>query len=151
MRGRLDRVDIFLWAAALLCGGVTLWLSLATIPPGTRAFEGADKVEHAFAYLVTTVLVLLAAVWRPGRGDGPLARWWWAVLAVMVAAGGAVEIAQSFVSRDVELADWVAEIVAVSLAWGVLVVWRRASASSGETSSPMDPSMGPSRERLSPP
>jgi VanZ family protein len=135
VRGRLDRVDLFLWAAALLCGAATLWLSLAAVPPGTQAFGGADKVEHGFAYLVTTMLVLLAAVWRPGRGDGPLARWWWAVLAVMVAAGGAVEIAQSFVGREAELADWVAEIVAVGLAWGVLLAWRRRATVSRETSS----------------
>jgi len=125
VRGRLDRVDLVLWAAAFLCAGVTLWLSVAAVPPGTAAFGGADKVEHALAYLVTTLLVLLAAVWRPGRGEGPLARWWWAVLAIMVVAGGVLEIVQSFVGREAELADWVAEIVAVSLAWGVLVGWRR--------------------------
>lgn len=125
MRGRLDRVDLVLWAAAFLCAGATLWLSVVAVPPGTAAFGGADKVEHALAYLVTTLLVLLAAVWRPGRGDGPLARWWWVVLVTMVVAGGAVEMVQSVVGREAELADWVAEIVAVSLAWVVLVVWRR--------------------------
>ena len=116
-----------LWAAALVCGVATLWLSLVAIPPGTKAFGGADKVENGLAYLVTTLLVLLAAVWRPGRGDGPLARWWWAVLAAMVAAGGAVEIAQGYVGRKPELRDWIAEIVAVAVAWAVLVVWRRAA------------------------
>jgi VanZ family protein len=124
VRGRLDRIDLGLWAAAVLCGVVTLWLSLGAVPPGTQIFSGADKVEHALAYLVTTLLVLLAAVWRPGRGDGPFARWWWAVLVAMVLAGGAIEIVQSFVGREAELADWVAEIVAVTLAWGVLIVWR---------------------------
>jgi VanZ family protein len=84
-------------------------------------------VEHGLAYVATTLLVLLAAVWRPGRGDGPFARWWWAVLVVMIAAGGLVEIVQSFIGREAELADWVAEIVAVALAWGVLVLWRRAA------------------------
>jgi VanZ family protein len=121
----IDRIDRRLWGAALLCGAVTLWLSLAAVPPGTSTFNGADKVEHGVAYLVTSLLVLLAAVWRPGRGDGPFARWWLAVLATMVAAGGAVEIVQSFVGRDAEAADWVAEIVAVGLAWGVIVLWRR--------------------------
>ena len=112
-----------------MCVAVTLWLSLAAVPPGTAAFAGADKVEHAFAYFVTTLLVLCAAVWRPGRGEGPFSRWWWAVLAVMVAAGGAVEIVQSFVGREAELADWLAEIIAVTLAWAVLVLWRRADES----------------------
>ena len=63
MRTRLDRIDVVLWGAAILCGAVTLWLSLVSVPPGTTAFGGADKVEHAAAYLVTTLLVLLAAVW----------------------------------------------------------------------------------------
>ena len=92
---------------------MTLWLSLVEVPPGTSAFGGADKVEHAFAYFVTSLLLLLAAVWRPGRGDGVLAPWTWWVLGAMVLAGGAVEIVQSFVGREAELADWVAEIVAV--------------------------------------
>ena len=77
-------------------------------------------MEHAFAYFVTSLLLLLAAVWRPGRGDGVLAPWTWWVLGAMVLAGGAVEIVQSFVGREAELADWVAEIVAVVAAAGVL-------------------------------
>ena len=145
MRTRLDRIDVVLWGAAILCGAVTLWLSLVSVPPGTTAFGGADKVEHAAAYLVTTLLVLLAAVWRPGRGDGPFARWWWAVLAAMVLAGGAVEIVQSFVGREAELADWVAEIIAVTLAWGVLVVWRgRVAGDGGPVVQPGSPREGSS-------
>ena len=114
---------------------VTLWLSLAEVPPGTSAFGGADKVEHAFAYFVTSLLVLLAAVWRPGRGNGVLWPWRWWVLGAMALAGGAVEIVQSYVGREAELADWVAEIVAVALAAGVLALWRRsAGAPRGESS-----------------
>ena len=77
---------------------------------------------------MTALLILLAAVWRPGRGDGVLARWQWWVVAAMVLAGGAIEIIQSFVGREAELADWVAEIVAVALATGVLWVLRRWAA-----------------------
>ena len=85
-------------------------------------------MEHAFAYFVTSLLLLLAAVWRPGRGDGVLAPWTWWVLGAMVLAGGAVEIVQSFVGREAELADWVAEIVAVAAAAGVLAVLRASGA-----------------------
>ena len=130
----MDAIDRVLWAAAGLCVAVTLWLSLVEVPPGTAAFGGADKVEHAFAYFVTSLLLLLAAVWRPGRGDGVLARWKWWVLAAMALGGGAVEIVQSFVGREAELADWVAEIVAVILAASVLALlqWRsRAGLSRG--------------------
>jgi predicted anti-sigma-YlaC factor YlaD len=127
---RADGIDRVLWAAAILCVVATLWLSLVEVPPGTSAFGGADKVEHAFAYFVTALLILLAAVWRPGRGEGVLWPWRWWVLGAMVLAGGAVEIVQSYVGREAELADWVAEIVAVVLAAGALGLWRRASASS---------------------
>ena len=130
--GLTDRI---LWVAAGLCVAVTLWLSLVEVPPGTSAFGGADKVEHAFAYFVTSLLLLLAAVWRPGRGEGILAPWTWWVLGAMVLAGGAVEIVQSFVGREAELADWVAEIVAVVLAAGVLGVWRRVAGSAAAGSS----------------
>ena len=126
-RQRANHIDAYLWAAAGLCVAVTLWLSLVERPPGTAAFGGADKVEHAFAYFVTALLVLLVAVWRPGRGEGILWRFEWWVLSAMVLAGGAVEIAQSFVGRRAELADWVAEIVAVACAALVLHALRARS------------------------
>ena len=116
----------------------TLWLSLVEVPPGTSAFGGADKVEHAFAYFVTALLILLAAVWRPGRGDGVLAPWRWWVVVAMVLAGGAVEIVQSYVGRKAELKDWVAEIVAVVLAAGVLALLRRGAAGSSRVESSAD-------------
>jgi VanZ family protein len=128
MRARPDRVDVSLWAAAVLCGAATLWFSFVATPPETTTFPDVDKVEHAFAYFATTLLVLLAAVWRPGRGDGPFARWWWALLLTLILAGAAVEVAQGFAGRDAEVLDWIAEIVAVALAWGVLTRWRRRSA-----------------------
>ena len=37
-----------------------------------------DKGLHAVSYFATTLSLLFAAVWRPGRGEGPfpnLARW----------------------------------------------------------------------------
>jgi len=55
-------------------------------------------------------------------------------LGAMVLAGGAVEIVQSFVGREAELADWMAEIVAVVLAAGVLWMWRAAGSSRGKSS-----------------
>ena len=130
--GRSVAVDRALWAATVVCGAVTLWLSLWFAPPGTSAFGGADKVEHAFAYFVTTLLFLLAAVWRPGRGEGVLARWEWWVLGGVVAAGGAVELLQLSVGREAEMDDWLAEIAAVVCAALVLRIMRaRAEAGAG--------------------
>jgi VanZ family protein len=119
------KIDAVLWAAAILCGALTLWLSFWVVPPGTSAFGGADKAEHALAYFVTTLLVLLAAVWRPGRGEGVLWRWRVWVVAGMVVAGGVVEVVQASVGRDGEVADWLVEVVAVALAV-VAVSWMRS-------------------------
>jgi VanZ family protein len=121
---RSARTDVVVWAAAILCATFTLWWSLAEKPPGRTLFSGVDKVEHAIAYLATALLFLMAAVWRPGRGDGPFARRAvWVVLGLVV-AGGAVEVVQSSIGRDAELGDWAAEVVAIALAWTILTVWR---------------------------
>ena len=125
MRARDAWIDVVLWAAAILCALVTLWWSLVSLPPERHLFKGIDKLQHGLAYFVTSLLLLLAAVWRPGRGDGPFARWGVWVVGVLIAAGAGIEIWQSFIGRDAELGDWIAEIVAVALAWGVVRVWSR--------------------------
>jgi VanZ family protein len=117
-------IDVVLWAAALVCAGLTLWWSLVSLPPERRLFEGVDKLQHGLAYLVTSLLLFLAAVWRPGRGDGPFARWGVWVVAALIAAGAGIEVLQSFIGRDAELGDWVAEIVAVGLSWGAVAALR---------------------------
>ena len=113
-----------LWAAAFVCAFSTLWWSLVSLPPERHLFRDIDKVQHGLAYFVTSLLLLLAAVWRPGRGDGPFARWGTWVPVALIAAGGGIEILQSFIGRDAELGDWAAEIVAVALAWGTVTALR---------------------------
>jgi VanZ family protein len=117
--------DVVLWAAAILCGLLTLWWSLVSSPPERDLFKGVDKLQHGLAYFVTSLLLLLAAVWRPGRGDGPFARWRAWVVGALIVAGAGIEVLQSFIGRDADLGDWIAEIVAVGLAWGVVLVWSR--------------------------
>ena len=82
-------------------------------------------MQHGLAYFVTSLLLLLAAVWRPGRGDGPFARWGVWVVGALIAAGAGIEVLQSLIGRDAELGDWIAEIVAVGLAWGTVQAWKR--------------------------
>ena len=125
-----------LWAAAILCGLVTLWWSLVSLPPERHLFNGVDKLQHGLAYFVTSLLLLLAAVWRPGRGDGPFARWGVWIVGVLIAAGAGIEVLQSFIGRDAELGDWIAEIVAVALAFGVLQAMRWASRPRASSSTP---------------
>ena len=124
----MERIDVVLWLSAFACGVVTLYLSLWAVPLGTKAFPGADKVEHGVAYFVTALLLLLAAVWRPGRGDGPLARWWWGVLGALFVAGGLIELVQTQIGRRGEWNDWLAEIVAVALAWAAISALRALDA-----------------------
>jgi VanZ family protein len=45
----------------------------------------------------------------------------------LIAAGGAIEILQSLIGRDAQLGDWIAEIIAVGLAWGIVASLRARS------------------------
>jgi VanZ family protein len=64
-------------------------------------------------------LFMLAAVWRPGRGEGRFwsVRWWVLPLASLGAA--AIEVVQSRIGRDAEVADWVAGTVGAAIAVAV--------------------------------
>lgn len=127
---RLARIDAALWLATFASAGLTIWFSFAAVPAGAGAFPGADKAEHALAYFVTTVLLFLAAWWRPGRGAGPLYRWRWGLVGLVIASGGLVEIAQSVLTaaREAEWLDWFSEFAAVLLAaWVVLQLQRLGS------------------------
>ena len=108
-------VDTLLWALTFASAGLTLWLSLGPVPPGASAFPAADKVFHGVAYFVTTLLFLFAAVWRPGRGPGPLARFGPLVLVAVIGAGLLVEYLQGALTtrRGAELGDWVADMAGV--------------------------------------
>jgi VanZ family protein len=144
VRSREARIDVVLWAAAFFCATLTLWWSLAQLPPERELFRSLwwslvtlpserhlfrffDKLEHGLAYFVTCLLVLLVAVWRPGRGDGPFARWDPWVPIGLIASGGAIELLQSLIGRDAQLGDWIAEIIAVGLAWGIVASLRARS------------------------
>ncbi len=108
-------VDALLWALTFASAGLTLWLSLGPVPPGASAFPAADKVFHGVAYFVTTLLFLFAAVWRPGRGPGPLARFGSIVMLAVIGAGLLVEYLQGALTtrRGAELGDWVADMAGV--------------------------------------
>ena len=150
LRSHEDRIDVVLWAAAFVCIAVTLWWSLVQLPPARETFRALwwslvslpserhlfrffDKVEHGLAYFVTSLLLLFVGVWRPGRGDGPFARWGVWVPVGLIAAGGAIELVQSHLGRDAQMGDWVAEIIAVALAWATMAAlraWSRRHAGS---------------------
>ncbi|MDQ3991079.1 MAG: hypothetical protein M3245_02050, partial [Actinomycetota bacterium] len=63
-------IDIALWAFSVVWMGLVVAISLFVRPPPFARVPQSDKALHALAYGMLTVAVLLAAVWRPGRGPG---------------------------------------------------------------------------------
>ena len=123
-------IDVLLWGLAAASAGLTLWLSLGPVPPDTGSFPGADKAFHGLAYFVTTLLILFAAVWRPGRGPGPFVRFAPALIAAIVSSGLVVEILQSMLTakREAELGDWLADALGTLMAVVAHGLVRRVSA-----------------------
>jgi hypothetical protein len=116
-RGRL--IDVALWTSTAALAFVTLMYSFA------GSFPLADKFGHGLMYFATFFCFLLAAVWRPGRGDGPFPKKGLVFAFSVVAAGVAVELLQGFATtnRHAELGDMIAEVVGAFgalaiLAWG---------------------------------
>jgi VanZ family protein len=121
----VSRLDKLLWVLTALCAALTLVFSIGPVPPGMNGFPHADKLWHGLAYFTTSLLFLLAAVWRPGRGAGPFPRAGIVAALLGSAAGGAVEVAQGFTAlREPELLDWVAETVGILAALGLIVLLR---------------------------
>lgn len=91
--------------AALVAAIGTLWLAFE--PPGDGpGLMPWDKAGHALAFYVLTVLFTLALP-RVSRIS---------IALVLVLAGGAIELVQDQVGRDMELMDWVADVVGIALA-----------------------------------
>lgn len=123
-------IDGALWLCTAVSAGLTSWLSLGASPPGTSAFPHADKVEHLLAYAVTTSLFMLAAVWRPGRGEGVVWGLRKGVLPAAVTVAIVIEIAQGPIGRERELADAVAGgLGALAAVSGNVALRRRVVAS----------------------
>jgi VanZ family protein len=97
-------------------------------PPGTGSFPLADKVGHALMYFATFFCFLLAAVWRPGRGDGTFPRKGLVFALGVVAAGVGIEVLQDLatVTRHAELGDVISEVIGAFSALAILTWMRRA-------------------------
>lgn len=132
-RTRERRVDAALWALTAALVVVTLVFSLGASAPGAGSFSLADELGHGAMYLATVGCLLLAAVWRPGRGDG---RWPGAAAAIALGAlfvGLAVEAIQELATADrhAEVGDVVAEAVGIAAAWAIHAWARRATHARG--------------------
>ena len=111
-------IDVLLWGLTGASAALTLLLSLGPVPPGADTFSSADKAFHGLAYFVTTLLFLFAAVWRPVRGSGSLARFAPVLIIAIVLSGLVVEILQGMLTteREAELGDWGADASGVLVA-----------------------------------
>jgi VanZ family protein len=92
---RVRRAGAWLFWPALV---VVVWGELTPHPPQAAALLW-DKAEHFIAYFGLTLLASLG--WGLRRSLA-------LVFAAMVALGGALEIIQSFVGRDAEWGDFLA-------------------------------------------
>lgn len=125
-RGDLRKpLDIVLWIVAVVSSALTIGFSV--LPPPTVATSTmSDKPWHFLAYFVTVGSLLLAAVWRPGRGDGrfPRAGIWIVVGAIVV--GIALELVQgSLLDRQMEFVDAIADTLGTLAAYGAWAGLRR--------------------------
>ncbi len=109
-----------LWAATVALLVLSFVLSWGPPPRFGPTFDWADKVWHFFGYAGLCASLLLAAVWRPGRGEGRFPRAGLRAAAAVLAIAWLTEALQGPFGRDVALTDAVADLggVAVSfLGW----------------------------------
>lgn len=119
-------VDALLWAAAGALAATVVVMSIVPQPPVPP--DLSDKFVHGAGYAALTGSVLLAGVWRPGRGRG---RWPGAGALVAVGAaalGAALEVVQGVAGtgRAGEIADAVANSVGAAAALGLWAAARSA-------------------------
>jgi len=123
-------LDVLLWAAAAGLSALTVLFSVRDVAPDFDGFSAADKIGHGVMYFAVSLPLLFAAVWRPGRGDGPFPNALpWLVIG-LIAIGVGMEGVQAtfFPSRSAELLDVVAETLGVGGAVLVYLIARRISA-----------------------
>jgi hypothetical protein len=111
--GRL--IDAALWATTALLALLTMLFSFGLSPPGTSSFALADKLGHGAIYFATFLCFLLAAVWRPGRGDGSFPTKAPLFAIGVVIAGIVIEVLQEVATTDrrAEPGDVLAEAIGV--------------------------------------
>lgn len=102
-------------AGPILWAGVILWLSLTPAPPSPPSFLSWDKLQHAAAYALLTLLTgpAVAPLFRKRRSG-----WLSAALAATV-FGALVEVAQGALSdvRSAEAGDLLANAAGAAAAF----------------------------------
>jgi hypothetical protein len=115
VRSRQRLIDTGLWVASAAVIASVLILSLIPQPPigGPRPL---DLLLHVAAYAPTALLLLLAGVWRAGRGMGQFPRSTFGFIGGLIVFGGALEAVQALGwagPRQGEAADALANAMGV--------------------------------------
>lgn len=109
------------WAALLLA----VAYALALWQPVRAWYSDVDKLAHGLVFAGVYAALAWALRWKP-----------WALAALALAQGAAVEVHQFFLPGfSPSMNDWLADAVGIGLAWGAHLAWRRRRApGSAETS-----------------
>jgi VanZ family protein len=120
---RSQLIDTLLWVATLVLLALSFLLSWGQPPRFGPRFELDDKLWHLLGYGALCLTLLMAAVWRPGRGEGSFPRAARAAALLVLGIAWITEALQAPFGRDAELLDAVADlggIVAGFVAWRML-------------------------------
>jgi hypothetical protein len=116
-------LDVLLWTASVALLSWIVVISLGPVPSAAPDFAWSDKAYHAAHYAALAGLLLLVAVWRPGRGAGPWPNRASAVVVGLIVLGAVLEVLQAFVGRQPDVVDLLADAAGVVVA---VMVWRLA-------------------------
>ncbi len=119
---RLGKTAGIVLAIAL---AVTLYKAFAPAHAGGSGLFPWDKADHFSAFFVLTGLAMVALPRQP----------LWRIAVALSILGAAIELIQGlpFVGRDCDFWDWVAEMVAVSAVYAVVLAAKMRRTLAGET------------------
>jgi VanZ family protein len=118
---RSQLIDTLLWVAAFVLLALSLLLSWGQPPRLGPRFELDDKVWHLLGYGALCLTLLMAAVWRSGRGEGRFPRAARAAALLVLGIAWITEALQAPFGRDADLLDAVADLAGAALGF---LVWR---------------------------
>lgn len=116
-------LDLALWGASFILLILSLVLSWGPPPQLGPRLDWSDKAWHLLGYAALCGTLLLAAVWRPGRGGGRFAGAGLGVPVLVLVVAWFTEALQAPFHRDVQLLDALADLAGVTagfLAWKVV-------------------------------
>ena len=95
---------------------LTTLLMLIELKPQAAGYIYADKLQHALIFMVLALIGLLAYFHKR-----------WFVLGGLILFGLVIEILQSAftLTRQASLADWLADVVGIAIAIGIVVIIKK--------------------------